>query len=57
MKNNNSNIDPKILENQLLNDIIFSSGENSNAIRELYNNMSNSAGIQSLRPNNLNVSL
>ncbi len=56
MKNNNSNIDPKILEDQLLNDIILSSGENNNVIRELHNNMLNSAGIKSLGPYNLNVS-
>jgi hypothetical protein len=57
MKNNNSNIDPKILEDQLLNDIILSSGENNNVIRELHSNMLNSAGIKSLGPSNLNVSL
>ena len=57
MKNNNSKIDPKILEVQLLNDIILSSGENNNVIRELHNNMLNSADIKSLGPNNLNVSL
>ena len=57
MKNNNSNIDPKILEDQLLNDIILSSGENNNVIRELHNNMLNSSGIKSLGPNNLDVSL
>ena len=57
MKNNNSNIDPKILEDQLLNDIILSSGENNNVIRELHNNMLNSAGIKNLGPRNLDVSL
>jgi hypothetical protein len=57
MKNNNSNIDPKILEDQLLNEIILSSGENNNVIRELHNNMLNSAGIKSEGPSNLNVSL
>ena len=57
MKNNNSNIDPKILEDQLLNDLILSSGENNNVIRELHNNMLNSAGIKSLGSSNLNVSL
>jgi len=56
MKNYNSNIDPKILESQLLNEIILSSGENNNVTRELYNNMLNSAGINSLGPYNLNVS-
>jgi hypothetical protein len=57
MKNNNSNIDPKILEDQLLNDLILSSGENNNVIRELHNNMLNSSGIKSLGPSNLAVSL
>ena len=57
MKNNNSNIDPKILEDQLLNDIILSSRENNNVIRELHNNMLNSSGIKSLGPSNLAVSL
>ena len=57
MKNNNSNIDQKILEDQLLNDIILSSGENNNVIRELHNNMLNSSGITSLGPSNLDVSL
>ena len=57
MKNNNSNIDPKILEDQLLNEIILSSGENNNVIRELHNNMLNSSGIKSLGPSNLAVSL
>ena len=45
MKNQYSNFDPKILEEQLLNDIFLSSGENNNIIGELFNKILYSNGI------------
>ena len=57
MKNQYSNFDPKILEEQLLNDILLSSGENNNIIRELFNKILYSNGINNLTHNFGKVSI
>lgn len=57
MKNQYSNFDPKILEEQLLNDIFLPSGENNNIIRELFNKILYSNGINNLSHNFRNVSI
>jgi len=57
MKNQYSNFDPKILEEQLLNDIFSSSGENNNIIRELFNKILYSNGINTLTHNFGEVSI
>ena len=57
MKNQYSNFDPKILEEQLLNDIFLPSGENNNIIRELFNKILYSNGINNLTHNFGKVSI
>ena len=57
MKNQYSNFDPKILEEQLLKDIFLPSGENNNIIRELFNKILYSNVINNLAHNFGKVSI